>query len=303
MTFEEKLAQFNEEKKTKVKKSGLFLTLGTLMLIGGGILIIFMMEKTLLMALGIALAVIGVILIIVGSTIRSKIIKKFKNEFMIEIIHEVYPDAKYDANGGFSEKTLLEPGFFRSPDRYYVKDLISSSYENVPFSQCDYDLQEEHTSTDSRGNTTTTYQTYAKGRMIIIDFKREFNGVVRILETKWLGASTSGLTKVETESLEFNKKFKTYATDSLKAFYILTPQVQLKLLELESKFKGSIFFSFQAGKLYVAINDSKGTLDFSIKKDLNQDVINNLISQISVPAAIINELHLNSDKYTRSDEM
>ena len=85
---------------------------------------------------------------------------------------------------------------------------------------------------------------------MVFDFKREFNQVVKVLETRGLGANVRGLEKIDTESINFNEKFDTYTSDSLTAFYVLTPQIQEKLLELETKFKGSIFFAFMNGKFY-----------------------------------------------------
>ena len=105
----------------------------------------------------------------------------------------------------------------------------------------------------------------------------------------------------KTGSIDFNKKFKTYTSDSLTAFYVLTPQIQLKLLELESKFKGSIFFAYMKGKLYVAITDGISILDIDASKKISENTMATLDSQLMLPAAIINELGLSSDKFSRGD--
>ena len=138
---------------------------------------------------------------------------------------------------------------------------------------------------------------------MIFDFKREFNQVVKVAESKYLGLNTRGLEKVETESVDFNKKFSTYASDPVTAFYVLTPQIQLKLLELETKFKGSIFFAFMKGKFYVAICDNVSILDVNASKKVTQNTLDILVSQLSVPASVINELKLDSAKYNEGDEI
>lgn len=305
MGLKEKLAEFDAQKKekmatiNKINYAGIPLTIIGVVFIFLVIAVDNIPDFLAIVAFGFIL--IGALLMALAYKKKADLMKEFKKMFIPELLTDLYPDAKYFDGKGIEIRTILYPGFFKSPDRSSTKDYFTASYKGVPFEMSDYDLQEEHRSTDSQGHTTVTYQTYAKGRMIVIDFKREFDGIVKVMETKWLGASTHGLKKVETESLEFNKKFSTYSTDALKTFYILTPQVQLKLLEMEKKFKGSIFFSFDHGKFYVAINDSRGTMDFSLKKELSQEMIDNLSNQLMVPAAVINELKFDSDKYTRSD--
>ena len=136
---------------------------------------------------------------------------------------------------------------------------------------------------------------------MIFDFKRDFNEIVMVLENTGLGFNGRGLEKVETESIDFNAKFKTYASNSLKAFYVLTPQIQLRMMELESKFKGRIFFGYMQGKLYVAITDGVSILDVNTSKKISLETMKALESQLTLPAAIINELGLSSEKYTAGE--
>ena len=44
---------------------------------------------------------------------------------------------------------------------------------------CDFTFQERHVTTDSKGNRRVTYVTYAQGRYMIFDFKREFNQILK----------------------------------------------------------------------------------------------------------------------------
>ena len=87
----------------------------------------------------------------------------------------------------------------------------------------------------------------------------------------------------------------------MTAFYVLTPQIQLKLLELESKFKGSIFFGYMKGKLFVAITDGVSILDINASKKISENTMAILESQLILPASIINELGLSSDKFSSGD--
>ena len=251
-----------------------------------------------LLIAGIPVFVVGLIFLGLAGARQTKLRRIFKSELVSTVVKDIYPESTYNMNQGLSQAVIMEPGFFKKPDRFTSEDYLKASYNGVPFEMSEFDCKERHEHHDSKGNTTVTYETYAKGRMIIIDFKREINDTVKVLETKWLGANLHGLKKVEMESIEFNKKFSTYSSNPLTTFYLLTPQVQLKLLELESKFKGSIFFAYQGGKFYVVINDNQKILEVNPSKPLQSGTIDILTSQLELPAAIINELKFDKGKYT-----
>ena len=224
--MKERLEAFELHRQQVCKKANTYLIIGIILCVLG---VILMPVLDFL----IILLIVGIVLICVNSSMKSSLSKKFKNEFIVSYVKEVYPDSVYDPNVGIAKERILEPGFFQSPDRYYLEDYLKASYDGVDFEMSDFTFQERHVTTDSKGHTHTTYVTYAKGRFMIFDFKREFNQVLKVVETAQLGLNTRGLEKIETESVDFNKKFKTYSSDPLTAFYVLTPQIQLKLLELD----------------------------------------------------------------------
>ena len=296
--MDEKLAQFEAYRKQEFKKANMFSVFGVLGIILGMILFMGFDQFPFL---GMLLFIGGAIVVGVGASIKSKVQKKFKEEFIVNLVKETYPGCTYNPKMGLDLKELMEPGFFRRPDRYFSEDLLIAEYEGIPFTMVDYTFQDERRTTDSKGHTRVTYVTYAKGRHMVFDFKREFNQVVKVLETRGLGANVRGLEKIDTESINFNEKFDTYTSDSLTAFYVLTPQIQEKLLELETKFKGSIFFAFMNGKFYLSINDNVDTLDMSLKGEINEQTLDHIRAQLNVPAAVIHELKLSGDKYNSGD--
>lgn len=294
--MKERLEAFELHRQQVCKKANTYLLIGIVLLVLGLVLMFLSGIQVFLL-----LIVIGVILIIVNSSMKSSLSRKFKSEFVVSYVKEMYPDSIYNPNVGIDKERILESGFFKRPDRWHLEDYLKAAYDGVDFEMSDFTFEERHVTTDGKGNTRTTYVTYAKGRFMIFDFKREFNQVLKVAETTYLGLNTRGLEKVETESLDFNKKFKTYTSDPLTAFYVLTPQIQLKLLELESKFKGSIFFGYMKGKLYIAITDGISILDIDASKKISEDTMAILESQLMLPASIINELGLSSEKFSTGD--
>ncbi len=241
---------------------------------------------------------------IIGGIIISneyKMVKVFSNSFKTIVVQELITaeldNATYNHNKGLTVNEIMYPNFFRSPDRYHSEDLLSAEYENIKFDAADIVLEEKHVRTDSKGHTHTEYVTYFRGRFFIFDFKRDLNLVVKCLETLGLGANNKRLEKVETESIAFNKKFKSFASTAHDAFYILTPTLQEKMMELEKMFSGTIFFAFMNGKFYLAINDNSNSFDLRISKPIDENLIKKVINEIRIAPAIIEEFNLKSDKF------
>ncbi len=248
--------------------------------------------------LGIVIIVIGVIVIIIATNKKSKFQKTFKNTIVAQLVKdELGAEATYDANKGLDINEINSLRAAKVPDKYHLEDYISSSYNNVPYQLCDCTMQEKRVTTDGRGHTQTTYVTYFKGRVIKIDFQRELNMVLKVVNDAPLGFSASGLEKFETEVIDFNKRFKCYVDDKEHGFYILTPVMINKMLELERMFNGGICYIFMHNNLYVLINNSNDSLEVNISKPLDDKQINRIKSEILIAASIINEFSMDADKY------
>lgn len=300
--MEEKLKSFEEKRQVVCKKANKFITIGVVLLVIGiiGLMFAFLVYPDIILIFAI-FAIAGIVFIVIGSSKKRKLSKEFKEQFVPQLIKSVYPDATYDSSQGLALEMVMEPGLLKQPDLYGCEDFLSASYDGVPFVMSDFVMQEMHVYTDSKGNTRVTYETYAKGQFMIIDYKREFDKVLKITSTRSLGINTRGLEKVETESLDFNDVFTTFSSDQLTAFYVLTPQMQLKLLEFKSKMRGSISMAFMKGKLYVALCNNSSILDINASKPISQETLDFLETQITLPAMIINEFGLSDKKYSEGD--
>lgn len=293
--MEEKIKEFEKYRQEVCKKANTYNLTGILLIALGVLMLVTLSPVFILVCIG------GVVCVGISSSMKTKLSHEFKSKFVVNLVKEMYPEAIYNPKGGIPLSELLEPGLLTKPDRYTTEDYIKASYDGILFEMCDFNFQERRTTTDGRGHTTTTYVTYAKGRYMIFDYQREFNQILKVVENTKLGVNTRKLEKVETESVEFNDKFKTYTSDPLTAFYILTPQIQLKLLELESKFKGSIYFAYMNGKMYVVIADGVSILDVNASKPITNVTFETLQSQLLLPASVINELGLSSSKFNEGD--
>ena len=256
----------------------------------------------------IVLLIIAFALIGYGETIKRKFISRIKTDLMPTLMAEALEttDFTYEKNSGISLSTILSPGIYQNPDRYQLSDYLACKYNGVPYQMCFANLEEEHQYTDKDGHTHTSYETYFKGKVIVVDFKRTINTAFAIIEGHPKGLNVRGLHKIETEVSTFNKKFKSYCTDNENFFYFMTPSLINKIMELESKFGGTLQIVMDGDLLYVFINDSRKLFNINLNNSFvgeNNSSLEQIKSETLIPAAIINEFHLDSDKYNKEKSL
>lgn len=254
-------------------------------------------------AVGVVLSIIAFILLGIGLGIKNSFCKEVRNRAEKAVRDELFPDAKLDPNKGFDLPFLMKPGFFGSPDRYYGSEYMSGSYKGIAFQKASYDLQKKHTTTDSKGHTITTYITYAKGTMYHFTFERDLGETVKILEKQGVlsfGSSKDKLAKVETEYIQFNKKFRVLASNETTVFYLLTPQIQEKILALEPKYKGTFYLAYIGNSLFIAVNDSGESVKVPYSKPISDEIMRPLLEFYGAPALFIDTLDLDSNKFKKN---
>ena len=247
---------------------------------------------------------LGLILIILAYTGKNADMKalsdKFKDELLVAIIKDNIPDAKYFKGRGIDKKIVLATGLFKNPYNYFSEDLIVGKYKNMDYTTSDVTMTEMIESYDMNGRRIRTEVPSFKGKFIGIDLINNKDLVVIVTEkTKsFENAFKNKYTKVETESMAFNKKFYTVATSQHDAFYVLTPQLQEKMLELETKFRGSINFVFKDGFLYLLINDGRDSLEIYPNNKIDEKFYRSILSDITIGCAVIDEFSLDSLKWS-----
>ena len=105
------------------------------------------------------------------------------------------------------------------------------------------------------------------------------------------------LVKIDTESIEFNKKFAIFASTQEYGFYHITSSMIEKLLELEKMHRGTILYHFEDNELHIGVNDHKDYMELKIKTPINPESLKDFKADMDLIAAIINELRLDSSKF------
>lgn len=247
----------------------------------------------------LAIVLVGFYFLFKASVIASNYRKTVKENIIKDIVKDKYPDGTYNHRDRISQQYINSLNFYQRPDRHSGEDLITGSFNGVTFKASDIHMEERVETRDSKGNVQVSYQTIFKGRWYHFEFEREFEHVLQVKEGRFVGAAARNLKKYETESILFNKKFKVFSSDQSYVFYQLTPVLLEKILELEGMHRGSLQLMYHKNCLDIAVNDSSDSFEIKLKTPLVKESIAHIIGDIDMPAAIINEFNLDSEKFKK----
>lgn len=286
----EELQKFQKEKKSIEKQ----------IIIGGGISLLSLLIFIPTMNYGpwaLILLIPGIIYMIIGTSKFGKLSNRFKKEVLTDVISGFVEDGVFEPNMGLDMNTVYNTEFLQRADRSHTEDYLSGKIDGVEFISSDVRLEERHVEHTKNG-TRTYYVTYFLGRIFEFEFNKSFEGYLQVLE----GArpqSRRKFNKVKLESVVFNKKFKTYATNDHTAFYVLTPHLMEALLSFEQNNKGKIYFSFIDSKLYLGINNFKDTFELKMFKELNESSFEEFKKELFVIKEVVSELKLNNNIFKK----
>ncbi len=281
--MEKRLAKF-QKRKTRIEVAVL---LGGVLLIAALLLFVFFEFGVVALPMGI----IGALFMFFGYAAFTQLEEDFKGRFLKRTLKEWIDNCHYDHKNGLSMKQAYESEFLRQADRFKSEDFLSGSIDGVAFVSSDLELKERRVQ-HGRHGTRTYYHTYFRGRLFVFDFNKRFEGVLQVLEDT-APTTRRPYKKVKMESIQFNEKFRTFATNPHTAYYILTPHFMEALMRLERNHPGLLSFSFIDSKLYFAINNFKDTFSLKLFAPLNKDLIETFRRDVDIIGEIVDELKLN----------
>ncbi len=259
---------------------------------------------------GIAIAFV-IALLLYFLWVRDKhFYKDFKNMVINRIVYFISPDLKYEPQssvtvGEFAASRL----FMTNVDRYKGDDLVYGKIDKTEFRFSEIKAEYKNTTTDSKGNTRTTWHILFKGLFFIADFNKEFSGSTVILPNslgKGFGylKKLMGITRreklVQLEDVNFTKEFNVYGDDQIEARYILSTSLMERILEYKNKTKRNIYLSFVNSKMYLGISYSKDLFEPSyIKSLININLIRTYFDDMMLAISIVDDLNLNLRIWTK----
>ena len=264
-------------------------------IIGGALLILGLILLVLLIdygPFGLILIIPGIFITFIGVAQFKTLSNDFKSNVLKDLFQSYVDHGKFEPDKGLSQSIVYATEFLKTADRFDTEDYLSGEMDGVKFVSSDVKLQERHVEHTQNG-TRTTYVTYFLGRVFRFEFNKSFDGYLQVLE-KGKPTRRRKYSKIKLESVDFNKKFKTYCTSEHAAFYVLTPHFMEALREFEKNNRGNISFSFINNYLYIGINNFRDTFELKMFKVLNETTFNEFKRELLIIKEIVKELRLNN---------
>jgi len=260
--------------------------------------------------IGIAIAVV-VALLIFFFWVKDKLFyNDFKSQVINRIVYFISPDLQYNSSDAINITEFITSRLFMTHvDRYKGDDLVFGKIEKTAFRFSEIKAEYKTTTTDSKGNTRTTWHILFKGLFFIADFNKDFQGSTVVLPNsfgKGFGflKKLMGVTRREKlvmlEDVNFTKEFNVYGDDQIQSRYILSTSLMERILEYKNKTKNNIYLSFVDSKMYLGIAYSKDLFEPSYLKSLtNFDLVKTYYEDMILAVSIVEDLNLNLRVWTK----
>ena len=249
------------------------------------------------------IVVITLLVMFISSTIKSKnnpsyyTIDDYKAYVIKKAIEDRVEELVYEPKFGLPENVYEDLSVMRRGNRYHREDLITGKYNNIYFVQSD--LKVQYTSNSNDHNYTTTY---FKGRWMAIDYPKKFSGTVVIIDNNFAyGIKRKDLEKIQLENPVFNDKFTVRTNDMQLGYYLLTPQLVEKIMELKQSTKGNVIACFKNGYLHIFINDGKDSFEPNINNVNLMADIQKFIKDFTLVSGTIDILDVNNSVYVQGN--
>lgn len=182
----------------------------------------------------------------------------YDKQIMAKAVQEVLPGAILEPDRCLDSMELylhgVVPDFDGSQGSYrirYEKDGKTCAFSNLTLTRREKDHSDRY-----------YHKAVFVGQAYVLRYKSRMQGSVRIMTTtKWMGREVldgyrkqdkDREEKIETENQIFNGQFDVYATNSHTAFYVVTPLVMERLLEMKKRY-GSFGVAVSGNDIMIAL--------------------------------------------------
>ncbi len=221
----------------------------------------------------------------------------------------IQPEMVYSPDRGISEQTFREMELYSGDiDRYSSEDLFAGKIGKTEMMFSEAHAEDKRTRPNAKGQSSTYWVTIFKGLLAIIDFNKDFKNWVIIkpdfAESSfgWFGRTIQNFSSdlVRLENPEFENAFVVHGGDQVEARYILTPDMQERLLELREWFGKDIRMAFHSSRLHLTIPNSDDWFEPNIQMSAHDtSQMHKFLHQMTSIFRIVQMLDLNTRIWTK----
>jgi hypothetical protein len=225
-----------------------------------------------------------------AKTAKNRLKNIVSNNIVRGVLTETFDLTNYSPGCHIGQNQISWTGLIQqSWNRINGSDLVQGSYKGVRFSFSDVHL-EQVTKSRKGGQTRTTR---FKGQWLIVDLAKELPWVIQLRE-RGMSVSKRAKSDIETENIEFNRRFHISTRDPHTAFYLLTPHFMEYILGADNRANAHTFMSFGGRQVHIALHNGRDLFEPFGKKLFAMKNIQTLRMQMqwdaNYIAGIIDEL-------------
>ena len=257
--------------------------------------------------IGLIICVGALISILITNTrLGNKYRELYKTTMIDRVAKEYFSEYEYKPETGFAKDYLRSLGIMSFGSDYRSEDTLKGVYNGVPFTRADVYIAD--TTTDSEGNSSTTV--YFRGQWLEIVPNKAFNTDLQIIQSGFSftkrkkGIFTKKAERrhvLETEDVEFNKRFQCLCQNDAEAFYLLTPSLMQAIMRLSEILPYKMMIAFVNNTLHVLVDTHRDSMEPSSPKNGNFDLqIADLRQDMEIIVNVITGLLVDRDIYRRT---
>ncbi|MGJ8673200.1 DUF3137 domain-containing protein [Rubritalea sp.] len=296
----------------KQKKGNGFVGVAALVWLLIGVMI---MSSSDIGLMGLIIAVVGFVIsfcvlnaVFIGKH-RKEYLQAYKERVLTEVTKAIQPGMQYRPHEGISEALFKSPGLIKSRiDRYHSEDLFSGRVGETELYFSEVKAERKDTSTDSKGRTQTSWKTLFDGVFFMADFHKDFSTWATVTPDfaertfGWLGKKLQKLggSVIHLENPEFEKAFVVRGGDQVEVRYVLTPDMQERLLKLRSVLGDNVMFAFKDSKVVMLFATHGNWFEPDFKKpsyDVSQ--IEKFVMEMQTCCEVVETMNLNTRIWTK----
>lgn len=217
--------------------------------------------------------VVGVVwfAMVIMDKITYSIYKRKYTEFIPMVLGDKFENLQFSREKEELKTQIVESNLRDYHNKIEISNVLTGSYQGIEFTHADVRLLK----LVQKGNDAKSRIAY-QGKWLCIKNPTEFKGEIQLHTEPTI--KYPYLQPIKFEYINFNKKFKTFATSKLDAFYLFTPQYMEFMDKFADKFTRAYEFDmcYKEGYVYTMmaahLNDLKPSVFF--KLDLDNEIEN-----------------------------
>ena len=215
----------------------------------------------------------------------------------------------YHPERGLPETWFRASGLYSGDiDRYSCEDLFEGRIGKTSLWLSEVHAEDKRRRTNSKGRSETYWVTIFRGLLVVADFHKHFRS--EVIVTPDFAESTFGrlgrmFQKLggnleQMENPEFEKAFVVRASDPIESRYVLTPDMQERMLALRGRLNNDVRFAFRQSHVYMTIPNQDDWFEPRLEHAAHDHgQMSRFLGQMAACFQIVEDLNLNTRIWTK----